>query len=125
ALSVRAGARFPDAMLAGRFSFPGADQRASTSEFVLGRWRNAAQPVQLGIGTVASVLAGIAWAVAAVQGSGRPAAWAAVARQCSRRALPMVSELTIFVSSLATAYAAERWPRAAAAARRGDARRGA
>ncbi len=106
ALPERAVAGFTDALLVERFAFLDAEQRAKTSAFVLGRWRNAAQPVQLGIGTVASVLAGIAWAVAAVRGTDREDGWTAVARQCSQRALPVVSELTIFVCSLATAYAA-------------------
>jgi hypothetical protein len=112
ALPERAVAGFTDALLAERFAFLDAEQRSSTAQFVLGRWRTAAQPVQLGIGAVATVLGGFAWGVATVRGCARDRAWEAVVRRCSQHTLPLVSELTIFVLSLATAYASERWPRA-------------
>jgi hypothetical protein len=118
ALPERAVAGFTDALLAERFSFLDPEQRSTTAQFVLQRWRVAAQPVRLGIAAVASILGGVAWAVAETHRSDREHAWATVVSRCSRRALPLVSELTIFVLSLATAYASERWPAAAADAGR-------
>jgi hypothetical protein len=117
ALPERAVAGFTEALLAERFTFLDAEQRSSTAQFVLDRWRTAAQPVQLGTGTVATILGGIAWGITAVRGCTRDRAWETVVRRCSARTLPLVSELTIFVLSLATAYASERWPGAPIAER--------
>ncbi|MSO79062.1 MAG: hypothetical protein EXQ79_05595 [Acidimicrobiia bacterium] len=119
ALPERAVAGFTDALIAERFPFLDADQQASTSTFVLSRWRVASQPVRLGTGAVATVLGAAAWSLAAMagstQGSGRDAAWGKVVHGLSRRPLPGISELSQFVVSLATAYAADRWPDAALA----------
>jgi len=118
ALPERAVAGFTDALIAERFPFLDADQQASTSRFVLGRWRVASQPVRFGTGAVATALGAAAWSLAAVAGStkagtGRDAAWGKVVHGLSRRPLPGISELSQFVVSLATAYAADRWPDAA------------
>jgi hypothetical protein len=113
ALAARAVAAFTDAVLAESFPFLDTEQRASTASFVIDRWQRAAQPVHLGIGATATLLRGAVWAAAAVRGSDEEREWRGVVRQSSRHSLPLVSELAIFVSSLATAYASERWPRAA------------
>ncbi len=113
ALPERAVAGFTDALIAERFPFLDADQRLSTSRFVLSRWRVASQPVRLGTGAVATALGAAAWSLTAVGGSGRDAAWGRVVHGLSGRSLPGLSELSQFVVSLATAYAADRWPDAA------------
>ncbi len=127
ALPERAVAGFTDALIAERFPFLDADQQVSTARFVVGRWRVASQPVRLGTGAVATALGAVAWALAAMggsamagserAGSGRDAAWGKVVHRLSGRTLPGFSELEQFVVSLATAYAADRWPEAALAGR--------
>ena len=113
ALPDRAVAGFTDALIAERFPFLDADQQASAARFVLTRWRVASQPVQLGTGAVASVLGVTAWSLAALGGSDPDDAWRTVVDRVSGRGLPGLSELSQFVLSLATAYAADRWPAAA------------
>jgi hypothetical protein len=115
ALPERAVAGFTDALIAERFPFLDAEQQVSTSEFVLNRWRMASQPVRLGTGAVASALGAAAWSLETVAGSGRDEAWGKVVHGLSWRPLPGISELSQFVVSLATAYAADRWPDAALA----------
>ncbi len=114
ALPERAVAGFTDALIAERFPFLDADQRESTARFVVDRWRVASQPVQLGTGAVASVLGATAWGLAALGGSDPDDAWRTVVQRLSDRMLPGYSELSLFVVSLATAYAADHWPGAAA-----------
>ena len=112
ALPERAVGGFTDALIAERLPFLDADQRASTARFVVERWRRASQPVQLGTGAVASVLGVTAWSLAALGGSDPDGAWRTLVHAMSRRDLPGLSELTQFVESLATVFAADRWPAA-------------
>ena len=114
ALPERAVAGFTDALVAERFPFLDAEQRASTARFVVDRWRISSQPVQFGTGTVASVLGATAWGLAALGGSDPDDAWRKVVHQLTDRTLPGAAELSRFVESLATAYAADHWPGAAA-----------
>jgi hypothetical protein len=116
ALPERAVAGFTDALIAERLPFLDAEQQASTARFVVGRWRLASQPIQLGTGAVASVLGATAWSLAAMGGSDPDAAWRTVVHRIAGRELPGLSELSQFVVSLATVYAAERWPAAAVGA---------
>jgi hypothetical protein len=119
ALPERAIAGFTDALIAERLPFLDADQRARTARFVVGRWRLASQPVQLGTGAVASMLGAAAWSLAALGGSDPDGAWRTVVHGLSARELPGLAELTQFVESLATAFAADRWPAAAVSAAAG------
>ena len=114
-LPERAVAAFTDALVAERLGFLGHEQRSSTARFVVERWRVAAQPVRFGTGVVATALDAGAWSLAALGGSDRNVAWRRVVHGVSGRPLPGISELSTFVLSLATAYAAERWPDAALA----------
>jgi hypothetical protein len=113
ALPERAVAGFTEALIAERLPFLDPDQQASTAQFVVARWRLASQPVQLGTGAVASVLGATAWSLAAMGGSDPDGAWRTLVHGLSGRALPGLSELSLFVVSLATAYAADQWPDAA------------
>jgi hypothetical protein len=114
ALPERAVAGFTDALIAERLSFLDPEQRSSTAAFVVSRWRLASQPVQLGTGAVATVLGAAAVSIGALGGSDGVTAWRKVVHGLSGRPLPGISELSLFVLSLATAYAADRWPDAAA-----------
>jgi hypothetical protein len=116
ALPERAVAGFTDALIAERLPFLDADQRVSTARFVVERWRLASQPVQLGTGAVASVLGATAWSLAALGGSDPDGAWRTIVHKLTNRDLPGLSELTQFIESLATVYAADQWPAAAVGA---------
>jgi hypothetical protein len=113
ALPERAVAAYTEALLAEEMAFLDADQRSSTAQFVLERWKVATQPVQLGTGAAAVLLGAAAWSVSALGGSDSAAGWRTVVGRVSGRALPGLSELSTFVLSLATAYACDRWPEAA------------